>query len=79
MVKKKKSLGAAFSDEVLKVTSQNAKVGKGLPDEWKDMLLPNFKVFEKDKFSPDSFLQTLFFMLTLVLFFIVFSPQHLYF
>lgn len=70
MVKKKKSLGYGFPDEVAKVTFKNSKFSKAPTDEWKDTLLPHFSSASSEK-PGSSWLQTLFYIAALGLFFAI--------
>lgn len=73
MVKKKKTLGFAFSDQVSKVTYKNPKFKKVMQENWKDSLLPKFEGTDSKENKPEGlWLQTLFYVVTLGAFFLIF-------
>lgn len=72
MNKKKKSLGYGFLDEVAKVTFRSSSFKKASSDEWKDVLLPNFGSCLSSKPNNNSWFPTLFSLVALGLFFLIF-------
>lgn len=70
-MKKRKSLGFGFPDELAKVSTRVGNFKKVDNEDWKDLLLPNFDLTEKDT-KPDPWRTTGFLILSLILFFILF-------
>ncbi len=70
-MRKRRSLGYGFSDEIFKVTS---KMGfkKGEGEDWKDALIPHFNLSEVHKKGEDLWRTTAFLVLCLILFFVLF-------
>ncbi len=71
MVRKRKSLGFGFTDEVAKVSSK-ARHLKKEEREWKDLLIPNFDPDFGTPFSKSPWIITIFYALCLILFFVIF-------
>lgn len=71
-MKKRKSLGYGFFDEVAKITFKSSGFKKATPDDWKDVLLPNFKYNLSEKKDNNFWFQTLFSVIILGLFFLIF-------
>lgn len=72
MVRKKRSLGPGFSEEVAKVTAKIGHFQKGTAADWTDMLLPNFRPQDGQSPQNNTWRVILFSALVLVLFFILF-------
>lgn len=72
MLRKKKSLGPSFPDEVAKVTSKISRATKDWEDDWKDLLLPNFDAKHEARFIKDDWVILPFSLVCLILFFILF-------
>ncbi len=71
MVKRRKSLGHAFSDEVVKVASKGR--GKNPKDEdWRDLLLPNFDATSAIEFEQSTWRTAIFLVFTIIVFFVLF-------
>ncbi|OGE32915.1 hypothetical protein A3C59_01785 [Candidatus Daviesbacteria bacterium RIFCSPHIGHO2_02_FULL_36_13] len=77
-MRKKRSLGFGFPDELAKVTSKRSfslsKVGyfKKEEKEWKDLLLPNFDLSFGSKLSRSPWRITAFYIICLISFFVIF-------
>lgn len=72
MVKKRKSLGFGFPDELAKVTSKTGHFKTGGFSEWKDFLLPNFRGENKELPKISTWRVISFLCLCLVAFFAIF-------
>lgn len=73
MIRKKRSLGYGFADEVAKVTFRNGHFKKGETPNWVDGLLPNFNnLGERDFSKNNSWRVALFLTICIVVFFAVF-------
>jgi|Napbiome12C3dose_1001474.scaffolds.fasta_scaffold00049_13 penicillin-binding protein 2 len=72
MVRKRKSLGFGFSDEVGKVTDKTGHFKKTPSPDWADFLIPNFQPEKEHKHEENSWRVIFFFAVCLVSFFIIF-------
>lgn len=72
MVKRRKSLGYGFPDEVAKVTAKVGHFKKEEPSGWTDFLLPNFRSGQDQIPQKSKWRITVFSIISLVLFFIIF-------
>lgn len=72
MVRKRKSLGFGFSDEVGKVTAKTGHFKKIPSSDWADFLIPNFQPEKEHKHEENSWRVIFFFAVCLVSFFIIF-------
>lgn len=73
MVRRKRSLGPSFSDEVAKVTSSMGHYKrKEQGDDWKDVLLPNYQLISDTNFENNPWMVFSFISLCLFLFFVIF-------
>lgn len=73
MRRKSRSLGHAFSEEVIKITKgRNTKFAKDDDGKWKDSLIPNFDLSFKQNFIRGPWRTTVLIAFTLVVFFILF-------
>lgn len=71
-MKKRKSLGYGFPDEVTKVSLKGSNLKKIDEDDWKDQLIPNFDAYEQQEAQKDPWRDTILLILTLLLFFSIF-------
>ena len=71
-MKKRKSLGPAFLDEVGKVSDKVGRFNKGKENEWIDSLLPNFDERLGVKFTKSPWIVLPFALVCVFLFFIIF-------
>lgn len=72
MIKRKRSLGFGFSDEVVKATDKTGHFQKKDPPEWVDVLLPNFRSTEESAIYKSPWRIIIFSGFSVVLFFIIF-------
>lgn len=70
-MRKKRSLGPGFTDEVFKITAKNNTFKKIDSEDWKDSLIPNFDLTEQ-QIQKSPWRITVFSILCLSLFFILF-------
>ncbi|MCR4306042.1 MAG: hypothetical protein NUV73_03085, partial [Candidatus Daviesbacteria bacterium] len=72
MVKRRRSLGHSFSDEVAKVTVKTGHFKNAQSAEWVDLLLPNFQPEKEHKTEENNWRIIFFLLVCLVSFFIIF-------
>ncbi len=60
MVRKKRSLGFGFADEVARISGKKSKFNRINSDEWKDFLIPNFADTEGETVEKSPWIKTLF-------------------
>ena len=72
MVKKKRSLGFGFSDEVIKVNSKIGGFKNKEAGDWKDSLIPNFDMTSVNLQYNNEWRVILFLIVSIVIFFILF-------
>ncbi len=71
-MKKRKSLGTGFSDELVKVSNKNGFFKKDHDDSWTDTLIPNFDPGAENQSGQRPWRITFFYIICLGLFFILF-------
>src|SRR5256885_2265101 len=71
-MKKRKSLGPGFKDELLRVSAQIGHFKKSTDDEWKDTFIPNFDMDQASKSGVRPWRITFFYAICLGLFFSLF-------
>ena len=71
-MKKKRSLGPAFSDELVKVTGKIGHFRKEANSDWVEALLPNFDSNFVEEFGQSPWRITAFYIFCLILFFTMF-------
>ncbi len=71
-MRKKRSLGFGFADEVVKITDKITHPTKGYEKDWKDYLIPNFDANFEIQYVKSSWIVLSFTILCLILFFIIF-------
>ena len=72
MIKKKRSLGHGFLDEVNKVTFKQGNFKTLVNEDWKDSFLPHFDALPSLQISKNSWRLTIFLICCIILFFILF-------
>lgn len=71
-MRQKKNLGLGFADELTKITLKDGHFKKPLDKDWKDVLLPNFDPSTEEMQEKGQWQTVLFFIATLVFFFVIF-------
>lgn len=72
MTQKRKNLGPAFPDGLDRIIGRPNKKNKAIEADWKDTLLPNFQTSFGEKFTKNSWAIFPFYLLTIILFFVLF-------